>query len=73
MAVFWFWFLVFLFLLFLLAWPAWPYTRGRGIYRLGGAWPYVPSGTAFTLALLILLLFWLGMIVITLPRAGGGT
>ncbi|MFP3942699.1 MAG: hypothetical protein ACLFWF_02330 [Alphaproteobacteria bacterium] len=64
MAVFWFWFVVFLLVLFILAWPAWPYTRGRWVYRRPGAWPYVPSGAAFTLALLVLLLFWLGLIVI---------
>lgn len=67
MAVFWFWIVVLLLFLFILAWPAWPYTRGRGIYGRGGGWPYVPSGVAFTLALLVLLLFWLGQIVISVP------
>ncbi len=67
MAVFWFWIVVLLLFVFIVAWPTWPYTRGQGIYGRGGAWPYVPSGVAFTLALLVLLLFWLGLIVIAVP------
>lgn len=67
MDVFWFWFVVLLLVVFIFAWPAWPYTRGRGIYERGGAWPYVPSGTALTLALIILLLVWLGLIVAAVP------
>ncbi len=67
MGVFWFWFLVVMIFFTVAALPAWPYTRGRGIYRRPGAWPYAPSGLAAGLALLIVFLFWLGLLAIAWP------
>jgi len=67
MATIWFWFLVLLLLLAIFAWPVWPYTRVFRIYQRSGHWPYVPSGVAFTIALILLLLFWLGWILVAIP------
>lgn len=63
----WFWLLVLLIVLALLAWPTWPYTRERGFYARGGSWPYVPSAFAIMLAVLLLILFWFGFIIIWWP------
>ena len=63
----WFWLLVILVLIATFAWPSWPYTRERGIYRRGGSWRYAPSGFAAAFALLILLLFWLGILAVAWP------
>ena len=67
MEAFWFWFLIILLLFAVLAWPTWPYTEDRWIYRRGGRWRYAPSGAAAGAVILILLLFWLGLIVIAWP------
>lgn len=69
MGVFWFWLLMILLLFSILAWPTWPYTHERRVYRRGGGWRYAPSGTAAGAALLILLFFWLGLLVIAWPWA----
>lgn len=62
-----FWLFVVLLVLAVAGWPAWPHTRGRGFYRRGGGWSYAPSGVAAALALLILVLFWLGLLAIAWP------
>ena len=67
MGIFWFWLFVILIVLAVAAWPAWPYTRGRGIYRRAGTWPYAPSGFAVALALLILLAVWFGLLAMAWP------
>jgi hypothetical protein len=67
MDVFWFWFLIILLFIAIFAWPSWPYTRNRGVYRRTGVWPYAPAGAALAAVLLILLFFWLGMIIIAWP------
>lgn len=69
MEAFWFWLLTVLLLFLVLAWPTWPYTHERWVYRRGGGWRYAPSAAAGALALLILLFFWLGLIAIALPWA----
>lgn len=69
MDVFWFWLIIVLLLVAVFAWPSWPYTREREFYRRDGGWRYAPSGAAFVALMIILLLFWLGMIAITLPWA----
>lgn len=69
MEVFWFWFLIVLLLVVVFAWPGWPYTRDVAWYRRGGGWSYAASGTAALLALLLALLFWLGLLSITVPFA----
>ncbi len=68
MEVFWFWLLVILLFTAVFAWPTWPYTRDRGLYR-HERWRYAPSGAAAGAAILIVLLFWLGLLVIVLPWA----
>ena len=65
----WFWLLILLLFLAIFAWPTWPYTQDRWVYRRRGGWRYAPSGAAAVAFLLVLLLFWLGLIVITLPWA----
>ena len=65
----WFWLLILLLFLAIFAWPTWPYTQDRWVYRRRGGWRYAPSGAAAAAFLLVLLLFWLGLIVITLPWA----
>lgn len=67
MDVFWFWFLIILLFIAIFAWPTWPYTRERDLYRPENRWRYGPSGAAAGLAILILLLFWLGLIAIWWP------
>ena len=52
-----------------LAWPTWPYTYERWPYHRGGGYRYAASGTAAGLALLILVLFWLGLLAIAWPWA----
>jgi hypothetical protein len=65
--IFWFWFFIFLLLVTVFAWPTWPYTRERWVYRRGGGWRYAPSGVAAALALLLLVFFWLGLLAIAWP------
>ncbi|MEX2617434.1 MAG: hypothetical protein WD767_15180 [Alphaproteobacteria bacterium] len=65
----WFWLLMLLLLAVILAWPTWPYTYERGVYRRGGYWRYGPSAAAAATAALILILFWLGLLVIAWPWA----
>jgi hypothetical protein len=72
MDIFWFWLTFFLLLFTVFAWPTWPYTRERWLYRRGGGWRYAPSGAAFGGAMVVLLFFWLGFIIITLPWAAAG-
>lgn len=67
MEAFWFWLLFVLIVLAVLAWPDWVYTRERWVYSRGGRWPYVPTATAVLVAILILLLFWFGIIAISWP------
>lgn len=67
MDVLWFWLLMILLLFAVLAWPTWPYTHERWVYRRGGGWRYAPAGTAALLVVLILFLFWLGIIAIAWP------
>ncbi|MFP3942700.1 MAG: hypothetical protein ACLFWF_02335 [Alphaproteobacteria bacterium] len=67
MDVFWFWLLIFLLLLAGLTLPVWPYTRERGVYR-HMRWRYAPTAAALGLAMILLVLFWLGLIIIALPR-----
>lgn len=67
MDVFWFWLFILLLLIAVAAWPSWPYTHKRGIYRRPGGWRYAPSGAAAALALLLLLLFWFGLVAIAWP------
>lgn len=64
-------FWVFMLLLFVtvFAWPTWPYTRDRWVYRRPGGWRYAPSGAAAALALLMFLLFWFGVLAIAWPWA----
>ncbi len=71
MDVLWFWLLVVVLLIAVFAWPTWPYTRQRGIYRRGGRWPYAPSLLAAILFVLVLLLFWLGFLGVWWPWAVG--
>ncbi|SDY86949.1 DUF3309 family protein [Citreimonas salinaria] len=73
MDVFLFWLVVVLLLITVFAWPTWPYTYERGVYRRGGRWRYAPSGASAAAVLVILLLFWLGLVVITLPWATAPT
>jgi len=72
MEAFWFWLLILLLVFAVLALPTWPYTRDRGLYRRRGMWPYGPSAAGFGAALLVLLLFWLGFIVIAWPWYAAG-
>lgn len=67
MEVFLFWLLLLLLIIMVFAWPTWPYTGDRWVYRRGGGWRYAPSGAAAVLAILILLLFWLGFLAIWWP------
>lgn len=69
MDVFWFWLVMLLLLITVFAWPTWPYTRDRWVYRRSGGWRYAPSGAALAIFLFIMLLFWFGAIVIALPWA----
>ncbi len=62
-----FWFFVFLILIAVLALPAWPYTRDRRFYRNDNHWRYAPSVAAALLAVLIVLLFWLGLLAVWWP------
>ncbi len=66
MEVFWFWFLILLLVFAVVAAP-WGYTRDRWPYRYGGTYRYYPSLGAVFGVILILLLFWTGLIVITSP------
>jgi ribose/xylose/arabinose/galactoside ABC-type transport system permease subunit len=68
---FWFWILVLLLIFMIFAWPTWPYTRGRWVYRRGGRWRYAPSAGAGAGLVLILLCVWLGVIAISYPWYGG--
>lgn len=63
----WFRFFILLLLITLFAWPTWPCTRERWVYRRPGRWRYAPSGTAAALALLILPMFRFGIIAIAWP------
>lgn len=65
--VFGFWFLIFLILIAVFAWPTWPYTRDRRFYRNDNNWRYAPSAAAALLAVLIVVLFWLGLLAIWWP------
>lgn len=67
MEAFWFWLILVLLLIMVFAWPTWPYTRDRGVYRRGGAWRYGLSGAAGGGVALLLLLFWFGIIFIAVP------
>ncbi len=67
MESFWFWFLILLLIVTIFAWPTWPYTRERWPYQRGGGWTYAPSGLAFALALILVILFWLGFVAIWWP------
>lgn len=69
MDVIWFWILVALLLVVIFAWPSWPYMRQRGIYRRGGAWRYGASALAFLGIIILLALFWVGLLVIWWPWA----
>ncbi|SFO82352.1 DUF3309 family protein [Tranquillimonas alkanivorans] len=69
MDVFLFWLIVLLLLFAVLALPAWPYTRDRGIYRQPGNRRYAPSLVAAAIVLLMLVLFWLGLLAIWVPWA----
>lgn len=69
MDLFLFWLVVVLLLISVFSWPTWPYTDERWVYRRGGGWRYAPSGASAGAAVLILLLFWLGLLAITLPWA----
>ena len=64
-------FWVFMLLLFVtvFAWPTWPYTRDRWVYRRPGGWRYAPSDAAAGLALLMFVLFWFGVLAIAWPWA----
>jgi hypothetical protein len=68
MDVFWFWALLLLLLVAVFAWPSWPYTRDRGLYRDPGR-RYAPSGVALVIALLLLLFVWFGLLTIWWPWA----
>lgn len=72
MEAFWFWFLVILLLFAVFAWPTWPYTRERWLYRRGGRWRYAVSGASAATAFLVLLLFWFGFLVIAWPWMPAG-
>jgi len=65
----WFWILLVLVVFAVAAMPRWDYTRDRWPYRYGGRYRYYPSAGAGLAAVLILPLFWLGLVVIALPRA----
>ncbi|MFP4239385.1 hypothetical protein [Rhodosalinus sp.] len=69
MDVFWFWFLILMLVVLVFAWPSWPYTYERWPYRYGGGYRYAAPLVAAGLALLVLLLFWLGMLAIAWPWA----
>lgn len=47
-------------LMLVFAWPAWPYARVRG-------WGYGPSALAAAILVILLLLFWFGLIAFSLP------
>ena len=64
-----FWLLLILIVVALFAWSSWGYTRQRWPYRYGGGYRYYPSGAAGLAVILILLLFWLGIIAIAWPWA----
>jgi hypothetical protein len=61
MEYFWFWLLIILILFAIFALPTWPYTRSRRGYGRPG-WRYIPSGVAALLAVLLLMMLWLGLI-----------
>ena len=67
MDVFLFWFVLILFVVAFAAWPSWGYTRERWPYRRGGHYRYYPSAGAALAALLVLVLFWFGIIAVALP------
>lgn len=63
----WWWAIVFLFVVLIFAWPTWPYTRSRGIYRRDSRWRYGPSGVAAIVVICLLLLAWFGWIAVAWP------
>ena len=67
MDVFWFWFLMLMLVIVIFAWPSWPYTHDRWVYRRESRWRYGPSGVAAALAVLLFLLFWFGLLAIWWP------
>ena len=73
MADFFFWFFILLLVVTIFAWPTWPYTYERWPYRRGGGSRYATSATAASLAVLILVLFWLGILAIAWPWAAAPT
>lgn len=69
MDVFLFWFFIVLLVFSVAAWPTWPYTQDRWVYRRPGGWRYTPSAASAGLAILLLILFWLGILAIAWPWA----
>ncbi len=59
--MFWIWIIILLIGLLIVLLPPWPYMQERDL-------GYGPSAIAFTLILLILLLWWLGFIALWTPR-----
>lgn len=66
MAFAWFWFLVLLLVIMIVALPSWPYSQRRW----GPRWGYAPSGLAFIIFWLIVLLFWFGWLGVRWPWTG---
>ena len=56
----WFWLFILLILLAVALLPAWPYARARN-------WGYAPTGCALGLVVLLLILFWLGVLTVAWP------
>lgn len=67
MGVLWFWLIIICLVIAIFALPTWPYTRNRGVYRRPRRWRYAPSGLALIVGILILFLFWWGILAIWWP------
>ena len=61
MDVFWFWILLIFLLLAVAAWPIWPYAQ---------RWGYAPSLIGVAGFLIIIVMFWIGLLVVWWPWVG---
>ncbi len=64
-----FWVLLFLLFVAAVTLPGWPHTRSRELWRKDSRWRYAPSGLAIAIAVIILLLAWIGVVLIAWPWA----
>lgn len=63
MDVFWFWVLFLFLLLALVAWPAWPHSR---------RWGYAPTMVGVAGFLIVIAMFWIGLLTVWWPWVGHG-